>query len=79
MSHDDIARRRLAAQHLVEPALETPAEVVQALGAVQAQEFWLAKWSIAKRTTGFDDTARSARCALYRSQSSCCAQVANSD
>jgi hypothetical protein len=50
MSPDDICRRRLAAQHLVEPALDTPAAVVRALGAVQAQDYAGAKWAIAMRT-----------------------------
>jgi hypothetical protein len=46
----DIARRRLVNQHLAAPALSTPAEVVRALGAMQAQDYAGAKWAVALRT-----------------------------
>jgi winged helix DNA-binding protein len=48
----DIARRRLANQHLTTPTLETPADVVRTLGAVQAQDYAGAKWAISMRTRG---------------------------
>ena len=51
----DIARRRLEHQHLVSPALRTAAEVVRALGAVQAQDYPSAKWAIAQRSVGLTD------------------------
>jgi hypothetical protein len=35
----------------------TPAEVLRTLGAMQAQEFGVAKWSIAQRTTGATDAS----------------------
>lgn len=45
----EIIRRRLANQHLVNSALQTPAEAVRALGAVQAQDFYGALWALALR------------------------------
>ena len=51
----DIARRRLSNQHLTTPTLETPAEVVRALGAVQAQDYSGAKWALGMRTRGTTD------------------------
>jgi hypothetical protein len=53
----DIARRRLANQHLTAPTLETPAEVVRALGAVQSQDYAGAKWAVGMRTRDADDGA----------------------
>ena len=44
-----IARRRLAAQHLVRQTLDTPADVVRSLGAVQSQDYAGAKWGIGMR------------------------------
>jgi hypothetical protein len=55
MSRDDIARRRLANQHLTAATLTTPADVVRLLGAVQAQDYAGAKWAIALRTRGTVD------------------------
>ena len=55
----DVARRRLAAQHLVGEHAVSPAEVVRHLGAVQAQEFASARWSLGQRS-GADDAAVSA-------------------
>lgn len=55
MSRDDIARRRLANQHLTAATLATPADVVRLLGAVQAQDYAGAKWAIALRTRGTVD------------------------
>ncbi len=53
----DIARRRLARQHLISPALTDPAEVVRLLGAVQAQDFGGAKWALGMRTRGATDAS----------------------
>jgi hypothetical protein len=43
-------RRRLAQQRLVGASFERPAEAVHWLGAVQAQEYAEAKWSLGQRT-----------------------------
>ena len=48
----DIARRRLANQQLVAPALTAPADVVRTLGGVQAQDYAGAKWALAIRMRG---------------------------
>ncbi len=53
----DIARRRLARQHLIHPTLSDPAEVVRVLGAVQAQDFGGAKWALGMRTRGSTDAS----------------------
>jgi hypothetical protein len=45
----NIARLRLHSQHIVSPRRQCPAEVVRWLGALQAQDFAGAKWSIALR------------------------------
>jgi len=50
-----IVRRRLAAQRLTGEPFATPAEAVRWLGAVQAQEFAEAKWSVALRTRACTD------------------------
>ena len=46
----DIAARRLRAQHLVGPPLNSPAEVVRWMGAVQSQDYGGAKWALAMRS-----------------------------
>ena len=51
----DIARRRLAAQHLVRQTLATPADVVRTFGAVQSQDYAGAKWAIGMRLRAGDD------------------------
>jgi hypothetical protein len=53
--HDEICRRRLAGQFLTTSGPETGADVVRALGAVQAQDYAGAKWAVAQRTTGRTD------------------------
>ena len=53
--HYEICRRRLAGQFLTTPKLESGADVVRALGAVQAQDYAGAKWAVAQRTTGRTD------------------------
>jgi hypothetical protein len=50
-----IVRRRQAAQRLTADPLDDPAEVVVWLGAVQAQVFDEAKWSLGERTRGCTD------------------------
>jgi hypothetical protein len=53
----EIAHRRLHGQHLSSAPLADPAAVVGHMGAVQAQEYAIAKWSVGQRTAGFDDAA----------------------
>lgn len=48
----EITRRRLVNQDLAVPLLNSPAEVVHALGAVQAQDYYGAKWALAQRIQG---------------------------
>ncbi|HYN81670.1 MAG TPA: crosslink repair DNA glycosylase YcaQ family protein [Gemmatimonadaceae bacterium] len=55
MKLTDIARQRLANQHLTGPRLATPSAVVATLGAVQAQDYPGAKWALAQRTLGAVD------------------------
>lgn len=50
-----IVRRRLGAQRLAADPLDAPGQVVDWLGAMQAQEFAEAKWSIAQRLQGATD------------------------
>jgi hypothetical protein len=47
-----LAPLRMRALSLWGPRFETPREVVRWLTALQAQEFPLAKWSVAQRTRG---------------------------
>jgi hypothetical protein len=49
-----IRAQRLDAQHLTNPRL-APAEVVAAFGAMQAQEYAMAKWAIGLRAPGTTD------------------------
>jgi len=44
-------------QHLWGPGLASPEEVVGWLGALQAQEFAFARWSVGQRAGGVDDAA----------------------
>lgn len=52
MSLPAILPQRMRAQRLRGTPFETPHDVVRWLGALQAQEFSLAKWSIAQRARG---------------------------
>jgi len=52
MKDEEIARLRLRRQHLTGTPLPTPEAAVGWLGAVQAQAFGVAKWSIARRCRG---------------------------
>ena len=56
MAKLDICNQRLINQHLIKQSLETPSEVVRLLGAVQAQDYGLAKWGVAQRTLGTTDS-----------------------
>jgi hypothetical protein len=57
MDGREIAHRRLHAQRLVGPPLADPVAVVRHLGAMQAQEYAIAKWGVAQRTPGVGDAA----------------------
>jgi hypothetical protein len=57
MKNLDIAHLRLSNQHLAGNPFEKPEEVVQWLGAVQAQDYGGAKWAVALRTGGFTNAA----------------------
>jgi hypothetical protein len=50
-----ITGRRLHFQSLAKPRFDRGEDVVEWLGAVQAQDFPAAKWAIAQRTTGASD------------------------
>jgi hypothetical protein len=52
MKNRDISGRRMHGQHLWGPPLEGPEDVVRWLVAMQAQEYPVAKWSVAQRTRG---------------------------
>ena len=51
----EVARRRLHNEHLSGPPCADPLSVVRRLTAVQAQEYAVAKWSVAQRCSGVDD------------------------
>ncbi len=55
MARLDICQQRLANQHLSKQTLEKPSEVVRLLGAVQAQDYGVAKWGVAQRTRNATD------------------------
>lgn len=57
MNLADVARQRLANQHLVGAKLEKPSDVVAKLGAIQAQDYTGAKWGVAQRTRNASDAA----------------------
>ncbi len=49
MSLDDIAKCRLGSQQLLGTSLTTPRQLVSYLGAIQAQDYAMAKWAIGIR------------------------------
>ena len=57
MSQPNIALTRLGSQQLDRTRLRQPAEVVAWMGAVQAQDYYGAKWSLALRLPGSTDAA----------------------
>ena len=57
MKSSEIPFYRLYNQHLTQPTLQLPAQVVGYLGAVQSQDYAGAKWAVAQRTPGLTDTA----------------------
>ena len=56
MKLPDVARQRLARQHLIGTGLATPSDVVSALGAIQGQDYPGAKWAVAQRTRDATDS-----------------------
>lgn len=57
MNQLQVLARRLHAQGLVGGGFDSIEVAVRRLGAVQSQEYGLAKWSIGERVPGSDDTA----------------------
>ena len=57
MTSLNIAHQRLHSQHLAQPTFDTPVDVVQWMGAVQAQDFAAAKWAIGLRMSAATDDA----------------------
>jgi uncharacterized protein YjbI with pentapeptide repeats len=55
MTDVDLVRQRLQNQRLSGSSLQTAGDVVQWLGAVQAQDYAAAKWAVAQRTAGLTD------------------------
>jgi len=56
MTHAEIRSYRLHNQRLVGTDFTTPQEVVSWVGAMQAQEYAMAKWAIGLRTNGLSDS-----------------------
>lgn len=56
MTHSDMIRARLSGQQLSVPQLEQPQQVVALLGAMQAQEYAMAKWAIGLRLAAGSST-----------------------
>ncbi len=52
MTNLDIAHRRLHNQLITQSTFEKPGDVVQWLGAVQAQDYAAAKWAVGLRLQG---------------------------
>src|SRR5450759_1175263 len=57
MTTFDIAHQRLLNQHIAGAPFEKPADVVQWMGAVQAQDYASAKWALGLRLQGATDAA----------------------
>lgn len=55
MDTRDILRQRLAQQHLLEPRHTRAVDVVAMFGAVQAQDYYGAKWAVGQRMTQATD------------------------
>lgn len=49
MTHQEISHHRLISQKLSEPNSSSPQEIVHHLGAIQAQDYGMAKWAIGSR------------------------------
>ena len=55
MTKRDIAQQRLHNQHITHRTFGKPGDVVEWLGAVQAQDFAAAKWAVGLRSCGMTD------------------------
>lgn len=55
MTTQDILRYRLANQQLINSKFTKPTQIVQHLGAMQAQEYAMSKWAIGLRAPGLSD------------------------
>ncbi len=55
MTYSDIAHLRLLNQHISQSLIGTPAQVVEHLGAMQAQDYFGSKWAIGLRLQGAVD------------------------
>src|SRR5579859_3590760 len=55
MTKLNIAQQRLHNQHITQPTLEEPAELVKWFGAVQAQDYAGAKWALGLRSSHMTD------------------------
>lgn len=49
MTHQEISHHRLVAQKLLEASPNSPQEIVHHLGAMQAQDYAMAKWAVGSR------------------------------
>jgi len=56
MNHVEIRNHRLTNQRIVDTDFKTPSEVVSWMGAMQAQEYAMAKWAIGLRAKGLTDS-----------------------
>ncbi len=57
MKNGDLLHQRLANQHLAQPQFADPAALVAWLGAVQAQDYYGAKWALAQRLQRASDAS----------------------
>ncbi len=55
MTNSDIAYQRLHNQGIASTPFSKPLDVVQWLGAVQAQDYAAAKWALGLRSQGVSD------------------------
>ena len=64
MTNLDIAHQRLHNQRITQRAFEKPGDVVEWLGAVQAQDYAAAKWAVGLRLQGAtnDDVEQAFAC-----------------
>lgn len=60
MRHEEIANYRLASQKLFKTNSNTPEEIVKHLGAIQAQDYAMAKWAIGSRCNASEKTIEEA-------------------
>jgi hypothetical protein len=65
MTHQEISHYRLVSQKLYKTSLNSPQEIVKHLGAMQAQDYGMAKWAIGSRCeateTAIEEAVNSAK------------------